>query len=266
MTRSLTFAFHGDRTNYKVAVRATAMLPIFLATAFVILAGVTSMVRVGLAEQNSTASATERATQLVRAGRAEAAIQLLRVTLAARPTDLDARLALADIYSRTSRNREAEDEFREALRLHPDSSSAELALGAFYVSAGSLSAAEQVLDAAVVRHPTVTAIRMQLALALAGQHKYQDAEANLRLVPPPADPSARVRYFRVAASIHSGLGDSHAAAHAMEEALRVTPADPQLQLLASVVEAEAGEWQACLRNVAPLFAKHPDPDSGLLLL
>ena len=125
---------------------------------------------------------------------------------------------------------------------------------------------EQVLDDAAVRHPRITAIRMQLALALAGEHKYQDAAANLRLVPPPADPNARVRYFRVAASIQSGLGDSHAAAHAIEEALGATPTDPQLQSLASAAEAEAGEWPACLRHVAPLFAQHPAPDTGLLLL
>ena len=190
----------------------------------------------------------------------------MQTTLATRPTDLDARLALADIYSRTGNNRGAEEEFREALRRHPDSSSAELALGAFYVSSGSLHAAEQVLDDAAARHPTITAIRMQLALALAGEHKYQDADANLRLVPPPTDPNARVRYFRVAASIQSGLGDSHAAARAIEEALRATPTDPQLQSLASVVEAQAGEWPACLRHVAPLFANHPAPDTGLLLL
>jgi tetratricopeptide (TPR) repeat protein len=266
MIRSVAFAHPSDRMNQGAAVRTRAMLPILAATALVMLVAATNTVLPGLAGQNSTASATERATQLVRAGRPEEAVQLLQTTLVARPTDLDARLALADIYSRTGNNRGAEEEFREALRLHPESSSAELALGAFYVSAGSLGAAEQVLDAAVVRHPTASGIRMQLALALAGEHKYQDAEANLRLVPAPADPNARVRYFRVAASIQAGLGDSHAAAEAIKEALHVMPADPQLQSLASVVEAQAGEWQACLRNIAPLFAKHPAPDTGLLLL
>jgi tetratricopeptide (TPR) repeat protein len=269
MIRSGPFAYDGDGMSQGAATRARAMLPILLATALVIPAAVTSTVLAVLAEQNSPATAastTERANQLVRAGHTEAAVQLLKASLAIRPADLDARLALADIYSRTGRNPEAEEEFRQSLRLHPESSSAELALGAFYISTGSLNAAEQVLGAAVVRHPKATAIRMQLALALAGEHQYKDAEANLRLIPPPADPNARVRYFRVAASIHSGLGDSHAAAHDMEEALRVTPADPQLQSLASVVEAEAGEWQACLRNIAPLFAKRPDPETGLLLL
>jgi tetratricopeptide (TPR) repeat protein len=266
MIRLVPFAYHGRRMNQGAAARLRSTSPILWAAALVLLVAFANMVLPGLAGQNSTASPTERANQLVRAGRTEAAIQLLQTTLAARPTDLDARLALADIYSRAGNRREAEEEFREALRGHPDSSSAELALGAFYVSSGSLPAAEQVLDEAVARHPRVTAIRMQLALALAGEHKYPDAAANLRLVPPPADPNARVRYFRVAASIQSGLGDSHAAARAIEEALRATPTDPQLQSLASVAEAQAGEWPACLRHVAPLFAKHPAPDTGLLLL
>ena len=186
----------------------------------------------------------------------------MQTALAARPTDLDARLALADIYARNGKGDKAEQEFREALRLHPGSSSAEMALGAFYAGAGSLGAAEQVLDDAVRRHPKLTEPRAQLALVLARERKYKEAEADIRLVPPPADPNARVRYFRLVASIHSGLGDSHAAARAMEEALHVMPADEELQLVASIAEAEAGEWKACIRNVAPLYTGTRLPAAG----
>ena len=245
---------------------AKPVSPILLLITLVMLAAATSAVLPGIAEEGVEPSVTERATQLARAGHTEEAVRLLQATLAARPTDLDARLALADIYARNSKGDQAEQEFREALRLHPGSSSAEMALSAFYASAGSLGAAEQVLDDAVRRHPKLTEARAQLALVLARERKYAEAEADIRLVPPPADPNARVRYFRLAASIDSGLGDSHAAAHAMEEALHVMPADEELQLVASVAEAEAGEWQACIRNVAPLYARHPAPSSGLVLL
>ena len=68
------------------------------------------------------------------------------------------------------------------------------------------------------------------------------------------------------ASIDSGLGDSHAAAHAIENALHVTPGDEELQLIAAVAEAEAGEWTACIRNIEPLYKKHPNPRNGLVLL
>src|SRR5207248_3068245 len=113
-----------------------------------------------------------------------------------------------------------------------------MSLAAFYVNVGSLSAAEQVLDKGTRQHPKLPEIRMQLALVEAGERKYAAAEANIRLVPPPADPDARVRYFRLAASIHSGLGNLHATANAMEEALRVLPANEQLQLMTAVAESE----------------------------
>ena len=252
--------------NRVTAEAAKPASPTLLLTMLVMLAAATSAVLPRVAGEDVRTSVTERASQLARAGHTEEAVRLLQATLAARPADLDARLALANIYAKNSQGDKAEQEFREALRLHPGSSSAEMALGAFYASAGSLGAAEQVLDDAVRRHPKLTETRAQLALVLAREHKYAEAETDIRLVPPPADPNARVRYFRLAASIHSGLGDSQAAARAMEEALHVTPADEELQLVASVAEAEAGEWQSCIRNVAPLYARHPAPNSGLVLL
>ena len=245
---------------------AKLVSPILLLATIVMLAAATSAVLPAIAGENVNTSATERANQLAREGHPEDAVRLLRATLAAYPTDLEARLALADIYAGNDQGEKAEQEFREALRLHPGSASAELALGGFYASAGSLGPAEQVLDDALRRHPDLTAGRAQLALVLARERKYSEAKAQIRLVPPPADPNGRVRYFRLVASIHSGLGDSRAAAHAMEEALHMMPADEELQLLASVTEAEAGEWQACIRNVAPLYARHPAPNSGILLL
>jgi predicted Zn-dependent protease len=211
-------------------------------------------------------SATEQANRLAREGHTDAAVRVLQATLAAHPEDPEARLALANIYAATGESAKAEQEFREALRLHPGSSSAELALGAFYVDAGSMDSAEQVLQETVHKHPDLAAAHAQLALVLAMERKYAKAQVQIQLVPPPGELNARVRYFRLVASISSGLGDTHAASHAMEEALRALPRNEELQFLAAVTEAEAGDWQACLRNVAPLYAKQPAPNSGLLLL
>jgi len=245
---------------------AKPVAPILLLTTLVVLTLTASVVLPGSAGQDVRTSVAERASQLARLGHTDEAVRLLQATLAAHPTDLGARLALADIYARNGQGHEAEAEFREALRRHPGSSSAEMALGAFYVSTGSLAGAEQVLDDAVRRHPKLTEARGQLAMVLAREHKYKEAQSEMRLLPPPADPTARVRYFRLLASIHSGLGDSHAAAHAMEEALHVMPTDEGLQLVAAIAEAEAGDWLACIRNVAPLYKRHPAPNSGLVLL
>ena len=174
----------------------------------------------------------ERAAQLVHAGEIEQAVQLLQSTIAAHPENTGARLALANLYAESHR----------------------------------MDKAEQLLNDTIHGHPDLTAGHAELALVLAMEHKYAEAKTQIRMVPPPAETNARIRYFRLVASISSGMGDSHAAAHAMEEALRVLPANEDLQLLTSVTEAEAGEWQACIRNVAPLYAKHPASTSGLLLL
>ncbi len=243
----------------------TLSLSLLRAT-FVMFVAATSVLLPEIVGQSASTSATARAIELDRAGQTAEAVRSLQDFLSAHPADLEARLALADIYARNGEGDKAEQEFREALRLHPGSSSAETALAGFYIRSGSLSAAEAVLEDAVRQHPKLTEPRAQLALVLAREHKYREAEAEIRLVPAPADPNARVRYFRLVASIHSGLGDARSAAHAIEEALHVTPADPELQLIASIAEAESGEWKACIRNVAPLYKDQPSPESGLLLL
>ncbi len=217
-------------------------------------------------KQDGEVSATERAKRLAHSGQTEQAVGLLQSTLAGHPSDLQARLALADIYAANSQSDKAEAEFHEALRLHPDSPSAEIALGTFYLNAGSLASAEQVFGDAVHHHPKLIETRAQLALVLARERKYAEAEANLRTVPPPTEKDARVRYFRLVASIHSGLGDSRAAAHAMEEAWHVMPDNEELQLVAAIAEAEAREWKSCIRDITPLYKRHQTAESGLVLL
>ena len=85
-------------------------------------------------------STIQQADQLARSGHTEEAVRLLQDTLAARPADLDVRLALATVLAR--------------------------------------------------------------------EHKYKEAQATIALLPAPKDANERVRYFRLVASIDSGLGDS----------------------------------------------------------
>ncbi len=239
---------------------------LFPLTTLLMLAAALSLVLSGSAAEDRKASVTERAAQLIHSGDIEQAEQLLQSVLASHPEDLEARLALANLYAENHHTDKAEMELREALHLHPGASSAELALGALYMSTGSLGDAELLLKDAVDRHPDLTAGRAELSLVLAMEHKYAQAKTEIRMIPPPAESNAKARYFRLVASIDSGLRDSAAAAHAMEEALQVVPANEELQLLTSITEADAGEWQACIRNVAPLYARHPASNSGLLLL
>lgn len=211
-------------------------------------------------------SVTQRAQRLALRGHIEEAVALLQASLAAHPADLSARFALAQIYAGSGHNDQAEQEFRKALQFHPLASAAEQALAAFYIKTGSLPAAEQILDGAVRHHPKLNEAREQLALILAREHKYAEALDSIRSVPPPPALHDQVRYFRLVASIQSGLGDAHAAAHAMEAALHAMPNDEDLQLVTAVAEAQAGDWPACIRNIAPLYEKRPAPNSGLLLL
>jgi len=217
-------------------------------------------------DKNTTDSITPRAQKLALSGHMEEAVALLQAKLAAHPADLSARLALAEIYAGSGHNEQAEQEFRKALQFHPLASAAELALGAFYMKTESLPAAEQILDGAVRHHPKLNESREQLALVLTRERKYAEALASIRPVPPPPALHDQVRYFRLLASIQSGLGDAPAAAHAMEAALHAMPNDEELQLVTAVAEAQAGDWPACIRNIAPLFEKHLAPNSGLLLL
>jgi tetratricopeptide (TPR) repeat protein len=203
---------------------------------------------------------------LAATGESEQAIELLHTELQLHPKELEPRITLAGIYKDRGDLALAENEFREALMDHPDSDAAALALGHFYVSTGSLGKAEQALTDAVRRHPQSNEIRLELTLALAGEHKYADAARNLSLVAAPEVSAEKTRYYRLAASVHSGLGDKKAAAKDMEKALAVTPDDPQLQMLTALTEADALDWNDCAPKLKSLFVKNPTARVGLLLL
>jgi predicted Zn-dependent protease len=143
---------------------------------------------------------------------------------------------------------------------------ARLTLARLYAGNNQGGKAEQAYREAVRRFPKHAEIREEFALLLARERKYEEAQSTIRLISPPLNPEARVRYYRLRASIDSGLGDVHAAAHAMEQALRSAPSDDALQYLTALTEAEAGDWESCLRNVKNLNARNPTVDSGLLLL
>jgi predicted Zn-dependent protease len=238
---------------------STTVIMLLLISAFVVLCPMAS-------GENRQLPASDRALELIHAGHSEEAVALLNSALKDTPADLKARLLLGEIYVKAGEIGKAEQEFRESVRLHPQSATAAMALGKFYVARSSFAAAEQVLAEAAEQHPAILEFHEQLALTLAAEHKYTDAARHIRLVSAPLDPAARVRYFRLAASIHSGLGERGAAARAMERALSAMPDDTQLRFITALTEADAAEWKACIRNVGPLFQDHPSPETGLLLL
>jgi Flp pilus assembly protein TadD len=215
---------------------------------------------------HARSSATDRATQLAGSGRIDEAIRLLESAVAVQPKDSNAWLLLGTLYAEIRNDEKAEKALQGALRTDPKSVSAAIALGSLYISSKSWNSAEAVFTEALRHHPAQPELRIQLATVLAAERRYKEAQSAIRQVPLPTDLAAQVRYLRLAASIHSGLGESQAAARCMEEALQRMPHDEGLQLLTAVTEAQARDWKSCLRNIAPLYASHPTPSTGILLL
>ncbi|MCU1297148.1 MAG: hypothetical protein JWO91_1426 [Acidobacteriaceae bacterium] len=217
-------------------------------------------------DSQTSQTVTLRAVQLVQAGHTDDAVRLLRAFLSTHPSRLEARLVLAGIYAHSSQPEDAEEQYREAVRWHPSSSAAKLAMAEFYNVSGKLTEAERALQVAIQITPTFVPARQLLALVQAREHKYEEAKQNLAAVPVPSETAARTKYLRLSASIESGLGDASAAARAMEEVLRLSHGDHEVQLATAVAQAQAAKWQACLQNVRPLFADQPNAINGLLLL
>ncbi|MGC2195067.1 MAG: tetratricopeptide repeat protein [Terriglobales bacterium] len=75
-------------------------------------------------------------------------------------------------------------------------------------------------------------------LQLARAHRYSEAAVAMRGVPLPVDPQQRIVFYRLRASIESGLGNSKAAATDMEAASKLAPVDVQLQVAAALARLE----------------------------
>jgi tetratricopeptide (TPR) repeat protein len=76
------------------------------------------------------------------------------------------------------------------------------------------------------------------ALQLARAHRYAEASAAIRGLPAPQDRQQRIVFFRLRASIESGLGHSAAAATDMEAAAKLAPGNVELQVAASLARLE----------------------------
>jgi tetratricopeptide (TPR) repeat protein len=80
---------------------------------------------------------------------------------------------------------------------------------------------------------------LEKALQLAKAHRYREAASVIRGLPEPRDLKQRMTFFRLRASIESGLGNSNAAAADMEAAAKLAPDNPRLRAAASVARLEA---------------------------
>jgi tetratricopeptide (TPR) repeat protein len=103
----------------------------------------------------------------------------------------------------------------------------------FLVCLGCLSLAAS-CQARAQSSPSSNAESLANALQLARAHRYPEAAAAIRGVPAPEDRQQRVAFFRLRASIESGLGHSAAAATDMEAAAKLAPENVELQVAANL--------------------------------
>ena len=152
------------------------------------------------------------------------------------------------------------------LRTHPEDSRARLALGEIYERTGQPEKAEPLLERAAKASHGVPEIRLQWAVVLARLHKYKEAESALAGLSPPTDREARIRFYRLKASVALGLGQATAAASEMEKALALKPDDEGLTLATAAAQLQSGNWQRAADLTKPIFGATHAPTAGLMLL
>jgi tetratricopeptide (TPR) repeat protein len=93
-------------------------------------------------------------------------------------------------------------------------------------------------SAQTASHATSEGSALEHVLQLARAHRYGEAAAAMKVMHPPEDLRQRITFFRLRASIESGLGNSKAAADDMEAAANLAPEDSQLRVAAALARLE----------------------------
>lgn len=80
---------------------------------------------------------------------------------------------------------------------------------------------------------------LKRAVQLTREHRYSEADAVIKGVPPPANPAQKIAFYRLKAAIASGLGHFSNAAEDMEAASSLGPDDIDLRLAAGIARLQA---------------------------
>ncbi len=91
--------------------------------------------------------------------------------------------------------------------------------------------------------------QLDVAISLAREHRYPEAEVALRGVAPPTSGPQLVAYHRLKAAIASGTGDAATSAKEMETALDLAPEDPNLLQASALAEVHANLWEPALAHL-----------------
>jgi len=194
------------------------------------------------------------------------AIEILSDRLQSHPADVSARLLLGEAYLLTGQADKAEAEYQRILKDSPTNRSALTGLSEVYMRAGQFEKAEPMLHLAVKASNGDPRIRMQWAVVLARLHQYREAHSALASLAPPSEVEQRIQFYRLKASINSGLGDLPTAAAEMEKALALRPHDTALTLATAVAELQSGNGRRAASLADPVYSRTHDPQVGQVLL
>jgi len=199
-------------------------------------------------------------------GEPNRAIRILSDYLRTHPNHTSLRIALGQAYVVAGQKPEAQSEYQKVLEDAPGNVTALRSLGDIYFEQGELDKAEAMLGRATKLDGTNPRLRMQWALVLARLHKYRAAETALSHLTPPTAPEERVRFYRLRASVASGLGNNRTAASEMEKALALKPQDSGLIMATAAAELQSEKWDRAAGLAGSLYSRTRDPEAGALLL
>lgn len=199
-------------------------------------------------------------------GNPDEAIRILSTHLQASPSDISARLMLGQAYAVSGQNDLAETELQKVIKSAPENYVALATLGEIYGQGGQLDKAEGMLARASKASHGEPEIRLEWAIVLARLHRYKEAQTGLAGLAPPTDVEKRIAFYRLKASVASGLGNSAVAATEMEKALALKPDDSTLTLATAAAELQRKDWQRAANLAEGPFSKTRGPSAGLILL
>lgn len=220
----------------------------------------------GKAPAAQTSKSLGEAQSALSRGDPAKAIEILSGYLKSHPTDLSARLLLGHADLLAGQSNAAEAEYQTILNDSPNNVPALTALGEAYMRTGQFEKAEPLLQRAAKTSNGAPRIRMQWAIALARLHQYEEAQKALASVAPPSVPEERIQFYRLKASVASGLGDVATAAAEMEKALALQPHDVALAMATAVAELQSGNGRRAASLAGPLYSSTHDPQIGMVLL
>jgi tetratricopeptide (TPR) repeat protein len=132
------------------------------------------------AQASSPQSESEKARQLVSAGRSDEAIPIYKQLAQEFPTNPDVFLNLAIAEFNSKRFHDAAHDAEAALKIKPDLAAADLFLGASRLRLGEYTSAVGPLEKAVAARGTDVNARVMLAEALYGAKRYDEALQRFR--------------------------------------------------------------------------------------